>query len=39
MGWNAFSLYWFAMFPAAMLCAQYGWDMIIEELIPVKEVD
>lgn len=36
MGWSAFSVYWFVMFPAACLCLQYGVDLIAEEFTPIK---
>jgi hypothetical protein len=35
MSWEAFALYWFVMFPAALLCLQYGWDMICDEFVPM----
>jgi len=33
---NAFALYWFVMAPAAVLCAIYGWDMLMDDIVPVK---
>jgi hypothetical protein len=34
---EAFALYWFVMFPASLLCLQYGWDMIVYDLIHVED--
>lgn len=36
LSWHAFSFYWFVMFPAACLCLQYGWDLIVDDIVPVK---
>jgi glucose-6-phosphate-specific signal transduction histidine kinase len=37
---NAFTLYWFVMCPAVLLCWQYGWDMTMRELTPTaQEID
>lgn len=33
--WSAFSLYWFVMFPAAVFCLQYGWDMMCAAFVPM----
>jgi hypothetical protein len=32
---NAFAVYWFVFAPAAWLCLQYGWDMVVDEFVPV----
>jgi hypothetical protein len=33
---NAFALYWFVMFPAAVFCLQYGWDMVFDDVVPMR---
>ena len=32
---EAFAVFWFVMFPAAMFCLQYGWDMVFDDIVPL----
>lgn len=36
--WSAdelFALLWFTLAPVSCLCWQYGWDMIMDAVVPV----
>lgn len=37
MMYDSFALAWFTLGPIAVLCLQYGWDMFVDDVVPVKE--